>query len=230
GQPRPLADWMGSLVQDQRDQSGLLFRRNRYYDPATGQFTQQDPIGIAGGMNLYGFANGDPVNFSDPFGLSPCLVTPTLCAAAAGAAVEVGLRAGANLLAGRDLTDGFGAAAARGAAAGAVGFGAGKWISRGASALRGSTAAVGELTATHSLTLSRRQMSALVDDIAENGIQESIKFVEHNGGRFVVDGHHRLAAARRLGISEVPVERVSLPYGGYRTSSDLSFQFVPRGR
>jgi RHS repeat-associated protein len=71
GQPRPLGDWLGSLVQDQREASGLLFRRNRYYDPATGQFTQQDPIGIAGGMNLYGFANGDPVNFSDPFGLCP---------------------------------------------------------------------------------------------------------------------------------------------------------------
>jgi len=24
---------------------------------------------LAGGLNLYGFANGDPVNFSDPFGL-----------------------------------------------------------------------------------------------------------------------------------------------------------------
>ena len=34
-------------------------------------YTQQDPIGIAGGLNLYGFANGDPVNFSDPFGLCP---------------------------------------------------------------------------------------------------------------------------------------------------------------
>jgi len=45
--------------------------RNRYYDPATGQFTQEDPIGIAGGLNLYGFAGGDPVNFSDPFGLCP---------------------------------------------------------------------------------------------------------------------------------------------------------------
>jgi hypothetical protein len=31
--------------------------------------TQEDPIGLAGGLNLYGFANGDPVNFSDPFGL-----------------------------------------------------------------------------------------------------------------------------------------------------------------
>ena len=31
--------------------------------------TQQDPIGIAGGANVYGFAGGDPVNFGDPFGL-----------------------------------------------------------------------------------------------------------------------------------------------------------------
>jgi uncharacterized protein RhaS with RHS repeats len=35
------------------------------------QFTQLDPIGLAGGLNLYGFAGGDPVNFSDPFGLNP---------------------------------------------------------------------------------------------------------------------------------------------------------------
>ena len=32
-------------------------------------FTQEDPIGLAGGLNLYGYANGDPINFSDPFGL-----------------------------------------------------------------------------------------------------------------------------------------------------------------
>ena len=31
--------------------------------------TQQDPIGIAGGLNPYGYANGDPINFSDPFGI-----------------------------------------------------------------------------------------------------------------------------------------------------------------
>ena len=37
-----------------------------------GLLTQQDPIGIAGGLNLYGYANGDPINFSDPFGLEPC--------------------------------------------------------------------------------------------------------------------------------------------------------------
>ena len=34
-----------------------------------GQFTQEDPIGLGGGMNAYGFAPGDRVNFSDPLGL-----------------------------------------------------------------------------------------------------------------------------------------------------------------
>jgi RHS repeat-associated protein len=63
--------WMGSLAQEQRDASGQLYRRNRQYDPSTGRFTQEDPIGLAGGLNLYGFAEGDPVNFSDPFGLCP---------------------------------------------------------------------------------------------------------------------------------------------------------------
>jgi RHS repeat-associated protein len=61
--------WMGSLVQDAQDASGLMYRRNRYYDPQTGKFTQEDPAGLAGGINAYGFANGDPVGYSDPYGL-----------------------------------------------------------------------------------------------------------------------------------------------------------------
>jgi RHS repeat-associated protein len=58
-------------MEDQQDASGLLYRRNRYYDPATGRFTQEDPIGLAGGLNLYGFAAGDPVTYGDPYGLCP---------------------------------------------------------------------------------------------------------------------------------------------------------------
>ncbi len=50
-----------------------MYRRARYYDPMVGQFTQIDPIGFGGGLNLYGYANGDPVNYGDPSGLAACV-------------------------------------------------------------------------------------------------------------------------------------------------------------
>ena len=68
---RPVS-WHGTMLDDKRDHAGTSYRRNRVYDPATGRFTQEDPIGLAGGLNLYGYADGDPVNLSDPFGLTPC--------------------------------------------------------------------------------------------------------------------------------------------------------------
>ena len=61
--------WQGTVLVDKADATGTYYRRNRSYDPNTARFTQEDPIGLAGGMNLYGFASGNPVNYSDPFGL-----------------------------------------------------------------------------------------------------------------------------------------------------------------
>jgi RHS repeat-associated protein len=62
---------MGSLIYESRDASGLYYRRNRYYDSENGRFTQEDPIGLGGGMNAYGFAGGDPISYHDPYGLCP---------------------------------------------------------------------------------------------------------------------------------------------------------------
>jgi RHS repeat-associated protein len=49
--------------------AGLYYNRARWYDPQLQRFISQDPIGIDGGMNLYTYANNDPVNGFDPTGL-----------------------------------------------------------------------------------------------------------------------------------------------------------------
>jgi RHS repeat-associated protein len=68
---KPYYQWFGDMLVGYTDGSGQKYMRNRYYDPVKGTFTQTDPIGLAGGVNLYGYADGDPVNYSDPFGLCP---------------------------------------------------------------------------------------------------------------------------------------------------------------
>lgn len=50
---------------------GFVYLRNRWYDPKTGRFLTQDPIGLAGGVNLYSYAGNNPVAYTDPFGLCP---------------------------------------------------------------------------------------------------------------------------------------------------------------
>ncbi len=44
--------------------------RARWYDPETGRWLANDPIGISGGLNLYAFCGNDPVNYVDPMGLN----------------------------------------------------------------------------------------------------------------------------------------------------------------
>ena len=49
--------------------------RLRMYDPQSGRFLRPDPIGLSGGPNRYTYANGDPVQYVDPLGLSACSTT-----------------------------------------------------------------------------------------------------------------------------------------------------------
>lgn len=55
GQSRVLAD--------------LYYNRHRDYDPTTGRYIQADPIGLAGGANIFNYVGGNPVNAVDPQGL-----------------------------------------------------------------------------------------------------------------------------------------------------------------
>ncbi|WP_053007472.1 RHS repeat-associated core domain-containing protein [Pragia fontium] len=51
------------------EETGLHYNTFRYYDPECGRFTQPDPIGLLGGINLYQYAP-NPLSWIDPFGLS----------------------------------------------------------------------------------------------------------------------------------------------------------------
>jgi RHS repeat-associated protein len=48
--------------------SGLYYVRARWYDPEQGRFLSEDPIGLAGGMNMYAYVDNNPTNFTDPTG------------------------------------------------------------------------------------------------------------------------------------------------------------------
>jgi len=50
------------------EESGLIYLRNRYYDPSIGRFITEDPI--QDGMNWYAYCGNNPVMFVDPWGLA----------------------------------------------------------------------------------------------------------------------------------------------------------------
>ncbi|WP_258953908.1 RHS repeat-associated core domain-containing protein, partial [Yersinia similis] len=52
------------------DETGLHYNTFRYYDPEIGRFSTQDPIGLAGGINLYQYGP-NPLTWIDPWGLTP---------------------------------------------------------------------------------------------------------------------------------------------------------------
>lgn len=49
-------------------ESGLHYNYYRTYDPQTGRYTQSDPIGLAGGVNTFGYAYQNPNIYTDPTG------------------------------------------------------------------------------------------------------------------------------------------------------------------
>ena len=62
----------------ENDNTGLYYYRARYYSPTYQRFISEDPIGLAGGINVYAYVGGDPISFTDPYGLKKLPVDPKI--------------------------------------------------------------------------------------------------------------------------------------------------------
>ncbi len=59
--------------QYEDEETGLYYNRFRYHDPESGRYISQDPIRVAGGLDLYGYVR-DVFTWTDPLGLSGCKI------------------------------------------------------------------------------------------------------------------------------------------------------------
>jgi RHS repeat-associated protein len=54
--------------RDYDPETGLRYYRAGYYDPASGRFISEDPIGFRAGINMFEYVHNNPTNSIDPSG------------------------------------------------------------------------------------------------------------------------------------------------------------------
>jgi RHS repeat-associated protein len=54
----------------ENDGTGLYYYRARYYNPRSGTFLSEDRVKLSRNMNLYAYAENDPIILTDPYGLT----------------------------------------------------------------------------------------------------------------------------------------------------------------
>ena len=82
--------------------TGLVNFRMRWYDAETGRWLSKDPIGLNGGLNLYAFCYGDPMDNQDPKGNFVVAI-----GGVGSAGASTGVSAGSGVVLGYSRKNGF---------------------------------------------------------------------------------------------------------------------------
>jgi RHS repeat-associated protein len=82
------------------EENGLIFMRARFYLPQLARFLNKDPLGWAGGPNVYQYVEGNPLSAIDPQGTIPAPIVGAIV----GAGLDLAWQIGSNLLDGDACT------------------------------------------------------------------------------------------------------------------------------
>ena len=66
------------LPGQNQTRTGVYDNYLRDFDPISGRYLQPDPVGLAGGVNRYAYADGDPINRIDPRGTYAFFLDPAV--------------------------------------------------------------------------------------------------------------------------------------------------------
>lgn len=147
---------LGFAGRDVDADTGLVFLRDRHYDPSTGRFLSKDMLFGKGPntANLYVYVANNPVAHTDPLGLAAPALAPVLIGAGVGAATNLAVY---ELTTANPTAAGYTWAAVSGAGTGAVGGAVTAWAQ--AVKLTGLAAAAFEST-----------VNALVGSVADPAV------------------------------------------------------------
>lgn len=75
-------------------ETNLYYNYFRYFEPKTGRYVSPDAIGLAEGLNVYGYVGQNPLSFMDPTG--EILVPPVVVVGTIVGGISGGFGAAAN--------------------------------------------------------------------------------------------------------------------------------------